>query len=263
MQSVDHSLSQQTCEATVGSTLILREYFATLRAFPRSVLHRGDSNAAIRCRIRFSQHSELRVLARHRRLGGNLLYRKRMTCELCSGAGTLRDGEPCPLCRSGGMPRFDVLQIPHAVGVEHEALYQDLISATRAPGETGLAAAKVIRLFHPHFLREERLAIPQLALLRPLSNGTPISRADVMAAYRRAESLEREIPAMLEEHQSVRGAIDQMKRTAIAEGVTACDAIATHLLLHMELEEEVLYPAALLVGSMIRASSRSETLIAD
>jgi hypothetical protein len=57
---------------------------------------------------------------------------------------------------------------------------------------------------------------------------------------------------MLEEHKGIRAAVESLRQAAISEGAVKYRQLADQLALHAQTEEEVLYPAALLVGELIR-----------
>ena len=62
-------------------------------------------------------------------------------------------------------------QIPLSLKAEHEELHTELRRATNAGGRTGEAAKAVAKLMHPHFVKEEKYALPPLGLLTALSQG--------------------------------------------------------------------------------------------
>jgi hypothetical protein len=51
------------------------------------------------------------------------------------------------------------IQIPEAMRAEHAELHAALVEATRAPDPVGEAAREVARVLHPHFVREEQIAL--------------------------------------------------------------------------------------------------------
>ena len=60
-------------------------------------------------------------------------------------------------------------------------------------------------------------------------------------------------PAMLEEHAEIRAATEKLRVVAQKEKASAYEEFAAELILHARTEEEVLYPAAILAGDVIRA----------
>lgn len=148
------------------------------------------------------------------------------------------------------------IPIPRSVEAEHREIQLALEQATRAPGRVGAAARALADVLHPHFVREEQVALPPLGLLAPLAAGErPPEMATALAM---ADSLRRELPRMLEEHTRIRAAVQALRTAAQAERSTAAERLAEQLALHAQTEEEVLYPAAILVGDVIRARQGHE-----
>lgn len=143
------------------------------------------------------------------------------------------------------------IEIPRSVQAEHEAIHSTLKEATRAPGRVGTAAQELAKVLHPHFVREEEVALPPLGLLAPLAAGEGSAQmADVLAM---TNALKQELPQMLEEHKRIRRAVENLRLAARAENSEKYERLAEDLALHAQTEEEVLYPAAILVGEMVRA----------
>lgn len=71
------------------------------------------------------------------------------------------------------------------------------------------------------------------------------------------DALTRELPQMLEEHKAIRAAVENPQVAARADNAAKYERLANDLALHAQTEEEVLYPAAILVGEIIRARLRS------
>ena len=142
------------------------------------------------------------------------------------------------------------MNIPASVRLEHEALHRELAEATRAPGRVGEAARTLAAIMHPHFLREDEYAMPPLGLLVRLAQGTV--SPEMAEALPLVARLKTEMPLMLEEHQAIKGALLQLKQAADAEGDAECVEFAHRLMLHAQSEEEVLYPAAILVGEYLK-----------
>ncbi|HEX7054292.1 MAG TPA: hemerythrin domain-containing protein [Burkholderiales bacterium] len=144
------------------------------------------------------------------------------------------------------------LEIPKPLQAEHEELHATLVKATKEPGAVGEAAREVARLLHPHFVREEELALPALGLLDELARGgvTP-QMAEVVPMTRR---LKAELPAMLAEHERIVGALDGLRAAAQAARLPEYERFAEALALHAQTEEKVLYPAAILIGEHVARS---------
>lgn len=140
--------------------------------------------------------------------------------------------------------------IPQSIQAEHHAIHSALEEAQRASGRVGAAARRLARVLHPHFVREEAIALPPLGLLAPLAAGSlPPKAAEILPL---TDALERELPRMLEEHVQIRAAVEELRAAATAQGAAAQVRLAADLAHHARSEEEVLYPAAVLVGEIVR-----------
>ena len=159
---------------------------------------------------------------------------------------------PCPLIAQA--PSQDTrLETPRSIRDVHEGLHSALIEATKAPGRVGTEARALEALLEPHWVREEQMAMPPLGLLAPLAAGTRIADTDVTAARSMSDTLRREMPAMLKEHKENRAAIDAFRQAAVAERSVKFQQLADALTQHAQSEEDIFYPAAVLVGDLLRA----------
>ena len=142
------------------------------------------------------------------------------------------------------------LDIPSPLKAEHEELHARLVKATQVPGEVGAAAREVARLLHPHFVKEEAFALPPLGVLARVASGqvTP----DMQNAMEMAQRLRGELPEMLAEHQAIVAALGKLRAAANAARLPEHERFAEALVQHAQTEEQVLYPAAILVGEHIR-----------
>ena len=147
-----------------------------------------------------------------------------------------------------------VLVIPQSLQAEHAEIHRALAEATRAPGRVGAAATELAALLHPHFERENEIALPPLGLLAALAAGErPAGEQEALAM---ADALRKEWPRMLEEHKRIRAATEKLRDAARAQKASVQERLAERLAAHAQTEEEVLYPAAILVGDIIRARPR-------
>ena len=143
------------------------------------------------------------------------------------------------------------IAIPASIKAEHEEIHGALEQATKASGRVGEAARALATVLHPHFVREEQIALPPLGLLAPLARGeTSPAMRGVLGM---TDSLRAELPRMLDEHKTIRAATMRLGEVAKAEGNDAVAHLAEKLALHAASEEEVVYPAAILVGDLVRA----------
>ena len=66
-----------------------------------------------------------------------------------------------------------------------------------------------------------------------------------------AHRLKADLSQMLLEHKEIVAALEALKEAASSEGNAAAAHFAEKLVLHAQTEEEVLYPAAILVGEYL------------
>jgi hypothetical protein len=145
------------------------------------------------------------------------------------------------------------IDIPRSVRAEHEMLHVTLLEATKAPGRTGAAARALAAVLEPHYDREEQMAMQVLGLLKPLADGTPIPDAVAAEGRRMSDTLRREMKSMLDDHKKVGAAVEALRLAAVAEKAGKFQLLAESLALDSRAEEEILYPAAVLVGELLRA----------
>lgn len=141
-------------------------------------------------------------------------------------------------------------KIPKPLTVEHEELHAVLAKATKESGEVGNAAKVVAKLLHPHFVKEEEFALPPLALLRPLAEGK--IDPEMKEACKMTDRLKAELHEMLGEHKEIVGALGNLEAVARKEKKGEYVDFAEKLVLHAQSEEEVLYPAAVLIGEYLK-----------
>ncbi len=145
------------------------------------------------------------------------------------------------------------IEIPASIKAEHEEIHEELVRAAGLGGQLGEAARTLAMVQHAHFLREEQIALPPLGLLAPLARGEHDgAMAEVLPL---TDSLRAELPKMLEEHEAIMAASRKLRAVARGARNAEVERLAERILVHARNEEEVLYPAALLVGDLVRAES--------
>jgi hypothetical protein len=141
-------------------------------------------------------------------------------------------------------------QMPPVLSMEHEAIREELDRATRIGGKTANAAWEVTRVLFPHVYREESFAIPPLLLLPKLARGE--FDPDMESMLQKTEIMKSELPRMLDEHRFIVAALQKLLQAATAEGHVGLCRLAQKLILHAQTEEEILYPASILVGEYLK-----------
>ncbi len=140
--------------------------------------------------------------------------------------------------------------IPMSLVQEHAEINTALNAAANLPGETGAAARRVLRLVAPHMKDEQREVFPLLYVLPMLGeHGVEPWMADLVPV---ANGLRDHINHMRAAHDPIRSALDELNIVAWREGHEEYAFLALHVRQHIQVEEEILYPAALVVGDFLR-----------
>jgi Hemerythrin HHE cation binding domain len=148
-----------------------------------------------------------------------------------------------------GGKRMD-LKIPPSLKHEHGELRASLEIATKAAGKSGDAAREVSRLMEPHFRKEEEYALPPLDALAVLAGGgLPESPKAIID---KTDRLRVELAGMLKEHEIIAKAVEHLYETATVDARPELARFARKLLLHAQMEEQIYYPAALVVGDHLK-----------
>lgn len=146
------------------------------------------------------------------------------------------------------------IRIPESMRLEHEEIHQDLVRATKLQDRVGEAARELARVLHPHFVREEQIALPPLGLLEPLSKAPPTPEMQEVLSM--TDALRAELPRMLQEHVDIAAAARKLEEIARDERNAEVEKLAQRLQLHARSEEELFYPAALLVGDIVKGGRK-------
>ena len=144
------------------------------------------------------------------------------------------------------------MRVPAPLCAEHHEFQIELERAAKAGGMTGAAAKEAARLLNAHFVKEETFALPPLALLKQLAKGE--NDATMAQAHALTDQLEAELPDMLKEHYAIVQALNRMGDAADSEGLPEYLRLAEKLIAQSRMKEDVLYPAALLVGRYLKLS---------
>lgn len=142
------------------------------------------------------------------------------------------------------------IKIPQALVKDHIELQAEIEKAIKEGGMVGQAAAKLKEVLKPHIVHEEKFALPPLGLLSKLVAGKLEDEMNVAAGM--ADDLQAEMPHMLQEHKLISASLDELAKAAAQENKPAYIDFVESMKLHLQEEEEVYYPAALLVGIFLK-----------
>jgi hypothetical protein len=139
---------------------------------------------------------------------------------------------------------------PESLKIEHQEFREQLQAAVAAGGRTGEAAKGVLEVLQPHVVLEQELAMPPLTLLRQIAYDTVTAEMAPMMV--KAQALKEQIPRMLNDHKLIVGALRTLMQASTEERHPGFAAFAQKLILHAQTEEEIFYPAAVLVGEYLK-----------
>jgi len=141
-------------------------------------------------------------------------------------------------------------KIPKTMEKEHEELHAELRKATTAGDVTGKTAKRLAGVVHPHFVKEEDFALPPLGLLPSLSKGKVTS--DMKDILLMTDKLKTDLSQMLKEHEEIVAILEELVIVARKERKLKYVRFADRLTLHAQTEEEIYYPAAILIGEYLK-----------
>lgn len=141
-------------------------------------------------------------------------------------------------------------EIPSSIKKEHEYLLSEIGKLAQMEDSTGRAAIKLNELMRHHFAEEEDYVLPPLGLLTSVNEGIiPAQSADVIAL---TEKLKAQLNHMSAEHQLIKAYMDEVIRTAARENHPEVISLANDISHHAAMEEQVYYPAAILLGEFLK-----------
>ncbi len=132
---------------------------------------------------------------------------------------------------------------------EHEELHKELRKATKMRGRVGEAAVRVAEVLHPHFERENELALPVIGVARELAEGK--SSPDFPKALELANTFKAEYQRMLQEHVEIVKALDELEKAAGRVKKHAVIRFTRKLKAHARTEEALTYPTVLMTGKLL------------
>jgi hypothetical protein len=142
--------------------------------------------------------------------------------------------------------------IPTIMMEEHEELHDELKRAIMVRGAVGKAAKHVAEVLHPHFEKENKLALPIIGIARELGEGK--SSGDYSKAGELFERFRPEYENMLKEHAEIITALEKLEVAARKTKNRSVLKFAHRLKLHAKTEEVLTYPAVLMAGTLLKES---------
>lgn len=141
-------------------------------------------------------------------------------------------------------------KIPKSIKNGHENLCTELEAIIALGGTIGEKAKFLEDVMSKHFKKEEEYALPPLGFLLALSEGS--WEIDSDAAIKMADRLQAKLSELKEEHVQIAKAFRSLKIVADEEGEISAKQFVKDLTLHVEIEDQVLYPTTILIGNYLK-----------
>lgn len=144
------------------------------------------------------------------------------------------------------------LETPEVLIRGHESLYEDLEIIISFGGEIGEKTKQLAKMLHSHFKKEEEYALPPLGLLLELADGR--WNLDASTVVKMADKLQSQLSEMKNEHENIRVVLNKLKNISNEENknTSKIHRFINDLSIHIDIEDQVLYPAAILVGNYLK-----------
>ncbi len=144
-------------------------------------------------------------------------------------------------------------EIPSSIQITHVLLLEQIHKMTLYKDSSGRVAIKIEDMMKHHFTEEENYILPTLGLLPLLANGQiPQQYDDVILLSEKAKSL---MDHMSAEHQLITAYIKELKDVSNNDNLSEIIDFENQVSKHAISEEEVLFPAAILVGEYLKLKS--------
>ena len=169
-----------------------------------------------------------------------------------AGSPPARADEPKPkLSPQPGKDPSRSLRMPESLRTRHEAFHAEFVKATKETGKVGEAARAMEKLATAHFAKAKDAFAP-LSLLPRLVDGK-LTAEEMAEALELAEKLKDGLPQIRRDHAALVAGLKTLSEAAREDGKTDYARFGERLTLHIREEEEVLYPAVLLVGEHLKS----------
>lgn len=143
--------------------------------------------------------------------------------------------------------------IPSSIKKEHKSLLEQLHKITLFQDSTGHVALKLYDLIQHHFKEEEDYVLPPLGLLPSLASGKiPAQSKEVRLL---TEKLKSQLTHINVEHQLIKAFTGELLLAAAKDQHPEIIEFESELSKHADTEEEVFFPAAILIGEYLNLKS--------
>jgi hypothetical protein len=143
---------------------------------------------------------------------------------------------------------------PRALAHVHDVLLDQLSYAVSLDSRTGEIARELDGVLKEHLRREDDTMNPVMSALVDMAGGHWPSDADRLG--QRFQAAEGAYTRLLGDHAKIAALIGRLNEAAREDGEEEVVRLCDDLLVHLQLEEEVLYPAAVIAGRYLRLWER-------
>ena len=170
---------------------------------------------------------------------------------LCLLVNQCRPKEDKTITQFAGKP-----EVPASIKKVHEYLLSEIGKIALLEDSTGKAAVKLNELMQHHFKEEENYVLPPLGHLPLLAEGKiPTQSKEVIGL---TEKLKAQLNHMSAEHQLIKAYMDEVIQAAAKESHPEVIALEKEISKHAATEEEVFFPAAILIGEYLKLKSNEK-----
>ena len=141
-------------------------------------------------------------------------------------------------------------EMPLSIKNEHDSLLKRLEVITLFQDSTGIVAIKLLELMKHHFREEENLVFPPLGLLPTMAGGKIPGESE--AVIQLTEKLKPQMTHMSLEHQMIQAHLEELRQAAKKYNHPEIISFIHDVHSHAAIEEEVYFPAAILVGEYLK-----------
>lgn len=144
-------------------------------------------------------------------------------------------------------------EMPSSIKKTHEYLLEQIHKITSYKDSSGRAAIKIEELMHHHFKEEEDVVLPLLGLLSSLANDQmPEQIKNIILLSEKVRPLMNHLSA---EHQLIKAYLEELKQASDSEHRPEILEFEKEVSKHAISEEEVYFPAAILIGEYLKLKS--------
>jgi hypothetical protein len=140
--------------------------------------------------------------------------------------------------------------VPASIMREHKMLLSQIAELSLWKDSTGVIAGKIREIMEHHFKEEEDFVLPVLGILPSLAAGNMPDHAEKLIGL--TQKIKEQLPHLSAEHQMIRAHLDELRLAAERDGHTGITEFLEAIHEHAGIEEEILFPAAIVIGDFLQ-----------